>query len=67
MIKNLCLNSDFECRPGDGQRVAHDDEDVPAVHKLHAVRPRHNLVVVGVEECVELLHERNPDLIKHIN
>lgn len=51
MTTNLCLYSDFERRPSDGQRVAHDDEDVPAVHKLHAVRPRHNLVVVGVEEC----------------
>lgn len=63
MTTNLCLYSDFERQPSDGQRVAHDDEDVPAVHKLHAVRPRHNLVVVGVEECVELLRERNPDLI----
>lgn len=55
---DLGLNSNFKGRTSDGQRVAHDDEDVPAVHKLQAVWPGHHFIEVSVEEYVELLHEK---------
>lgn len=54
---NLGLYSNFESRASNGQRVAHDDEDVPSIDKLHAVRPCDHFVEVGVEEYSELLYE----------
>lgn len=54
---NLCLYSNFESRASDRQGVAHDDEDVPSIDKLHAVRPCDHFIEVGVEEYGELLYK----------
>lgn len=50
LVLYLDLDGDFEHRAGDGENVANDDEDVPAVNKLHPVRPTHSLPIMLQEE-----------------
>lgn len=51
----LSLDLNFENGADDGQHVANDDEEVPAIHKLKLVRPRHLFAAVVVAEVCVLL------------
>lgn len=51
----LELDGNFEHWPSDGEDVTHDDEDVPAINKLHPVGPTHSLPMILFEEGAVLL------------
>lgn len=53
------MNPYFEGRPSNGKCIADNDKDIPAIHKLQAICPGYIFIVVGVEEYIVLLHERN--------
>lgn len=51
---HLVLNADFDEAASDGEDVADDEEDIPAVDELHAVGPAH-FTAQGLPEEVHIL------------
>lgn len=52
---DLSVDADLHEAAGDGEQVADDEEDVPAVDELHPVGPAHAAAEVDFEEEDELL------------
>lgn len=51
---HFVLNADFDKTARDGEDVADDEEDIPAVDELHAVGPAH-FTAQNLPEVVHIL------------
>lgn len=56
---DLRLDADFDDAAGDGEDVADDEEDEPAVNELQAVGPGHRAVQVLLKVAHILLRSRS--------
>lgn len=55
LVSYLELDGDFEHWASDGEDIADDDEDVPAVNEFHPIRPTHLLPIMLQKESGVLL------------
>ena len=61
----LGLDADLHDGSQHGEDVADDQQDVPTIEELHAVRQAHALVVAALEELTEFLHgEEKPTSLR---
>lgn len=56
---HLWLNADFDDTANDGENVADDEEDIPAVNELQPVTPAHFAVQSLLKEVHKLLAHRD--------